>query len=67
MYFIKRESDNMWLLNYKHGLNSSGRPTSVWGLDLRDAMPFGYVEQAMTLAAAITGCTVVFKSVKVVV
>ena len=67
MYFIRRESDDMWLLSYKHGLNSSGRPTSVWGDDVRDAMPFRYVEQARTLAAAITGCTVVFKSVKVVV
>jgi len=45
----------MWLLSYKHGLNSSGRPTSVWGDDLRDAMPFRYVEQARALAAAING------------
>ena len=67
MYFIKRDSDDMWLLTYKHGLNSSEMPTCVWGTDFRDALPFRYVEQARTLAAAITGCTVVFKNVKVVI
>ena len=64
MYFIQRDSDNMWLLSYKHGLNSSERPTCVWGSNLRDALPFKYIAQARALAASITGCTVVHKRVK---
>ena len=64
MYFIQRISDDMWLLSYNHGINSSGRPTCIWGTDRRDAMPFSSLSGARALAASITGCTVIFKVVR---
>lgn len=64
MYFIQRESDDMWLLSYRQGLNSSGRPTCIWGPNPRDALAFKHISEVNVLAASITGCNVVLKSVK---
>lgn len=64
MYFIKRESDDMWLLSYKHGLNSSETPTCVWGTDFRDALPFMHISEADFIAKSIRGCNVIYKNVR---
>ena len=62
MYFIKRQSDDMWLLG--HMRLGCLRPTCVWGENFRDALPIDRLSDAEALARRIGGCTVVFMAIK---
>lgn len=62
MYFIKRQSDDMWLMG--HMKLGCLRPTCVWGEDFRDALPIEQLSDAEVLARRIGGCTIVFRTPK---
>ena len=60
MYYIKRDSDGMWLMGQMDG--DCAVPTCIWGQHKRDALPFEDVCVAEATAKIIGGCTVVFMS-----
>lgn len=62
MYFIKRLSDDMWLMGYMRGACSV--PTCIWGQHIKDAMPFDSQFKAEMMAKQIGRCSVVFMAVK---
>ena len=62
MFFIKRQSDDMWLLG--HMRLGCLRPTCVWGKDFRDALPIEKLYDAETLARRIGGCAIVYRPIK---
>lgn len=62
MYFIKRLSDDMWLMGYMRGACSV--PTCIWGQHIKDAMPFDSQFKAEMMAKQIGRCIVVFRAVK---
>lgn len=62
MYFIKRQSDDMWLMG--HMKLGCLQPTCVWSENICDALPIKTLEEAQTLARRIGGCTIIFRSIK---
>ena len=62
MYFIKRLSDDMWLMGYMRGACSV--PTCIWGQHIKDAMPFDSQFKAEMMAKQIGRCSVVYMAVK---
>ena len=62
MFFIKRVSDDMWLMGYMRG--GCSVPTCIWSLHIRDALPFDSQFNAEKMARQIGGGVVIFRAVK---
>ena len=59
MYFIKRNSDDMWLIG--HMRSACGAPTCIWGEHFEDALPFEHLDDATLMSKWIGGVSIIFR------